>query len=800
MMRVRKIKSSAFALTVLYSSMAMAMESVSDDDLSDVAAQSGVTIYLSNPTGIGSNSTVFDWNPDNGSSTLSATAEVTGYQSQAIGAQGASTTNPYTMTITEDVGSSGTNAGLGLTANWGRSRTLLNSLKLLSGDIGTGTPSTYSFGQMAIDSQGSFTLNTTQGFLNSNATVDTNRQLRLTLGSPQFGVASPVNNYAQIYYRQSTAANSPEFVLDKVYLDTGFATGQGGVIGACQTSGTCGIFTNKFTAGSTGLLISTPRLDFNLLYSVNYRAAPSTALNTTGTDVLNGFNFGWAGATNTSTGAFNYASGNGGFDNAELLIGTGGFWTNPASSSTTPQDVAPTTRTQGLNIAFHADYDPTFAWYVGRDGAMIEFSNWTKIPGATWALNAPNITLDVIRAGQGMGGLCFGAQAYGGTAANCTGSTFTRPNGQVVNGQYLDTSKAASPVASPSSTALGLAIRDLSLQAYSTQVVVLDDLNGNGVYTDGAVTLTGKGGLTANESTVEPWTLMYTFGSLDANVYLYPGNGSSNGLTADVLFMAQSFKNGTNPLLNNTNLMIGDSSSGLAVGLTQANVLFAANQMQVNLNSTGIQLKSSDVRMEVQGRFAGGQIPAMTQPGSASVASNQVVVTDVDMNLESNKVDLSILPKTTSYNNPITGKPYSYLSFSGSVTLVSPGAPNNSSAPSATSLDITPTSGGCSTATDRSCDGSYFSLGEPSQPGVDVRFADLQGELKISSGQFILMSASDPTYSDNKPRLQLAETVQIGTTAGGNPLSSIVKFNNSSLGTIVIPSGQIYSSVMLKPQ
>lgn len=717
----------AVMVGMLASAGAHALDLVQDSELSEVLGQAGLTVSINSDV-VGSSTGTVTWNPDAGNA-YSAAAVASGFQMNGIGNKGAgigaggvSTSGDFTTTLVTDFGSSTTNPAVSLQADWTRTRFFTDNLKLRSV---SNVLSTHGFGQMAIDSSGSLSLINTAGLFSMSPTDAASRQLRLTLGSPQVGVASP-GSYGQIYYRQGTAAGSPEIVLDKLYLDVGFTPGVGGTVGVCGGSSSCG----TFGATASGLYIGTSHLDFNANWAINYRGSPTGVFTTANNDAPGLAYWGWTG----------------GFNNAELLISGGGLWPNAA----TYNGDNPAGRTQGLNLNFHGDFDNNFNWLVGQAGgrALLQFGNWIKLPGATYALNAPNITFDVINTSQGPGGLCWGANVYG-TTATCTSATFTKPNGQTVNGQFVNIA--------PTGTALGLGVRNLSLQAYSTGVKVLDDMNNNGLFTD---TVSGVA-----ETQTFNWALIYALGKVDGNIYLYPGNqaGTGNGLAADVLFMTQSFNNAANPLTGNTSLMIGDTTSQVALGFTQSNVLFAASKLYMSLAASGILLKSSDARFEFSGRFGGGNIPNMTQ---------RVKGFDMDLNLETNNLEFSLFPATSNG--------YPYLGYGARVTLVN----------SATSI---------ATA---DADGSYLSLGEPSRPGVDFRVANMTGDVQVQNGRLFLISAADTVNApDGVRRLQIAQDILVGTTvSGGTALRGDVKFSGSALGSIAIPSGQLYSSLILKPQ
>ena len=803
-------------------SSAWSMTAMDDSGMGNITAQDGISVIMNASSTIGGSSSVATWNPDGLGNAASAAVLLQGIQFGSIGQYGAAAASPnfeFDTNLNVGTDSSGVSA-VNINLSWTRMRELIPGIYMANGSTGTFLQSQYSLGSVALDSGGTLSVsNTGTGLLagggvssNGGAPVFTNvagRQLELTLGTPQFNVTNPGPS-AQLYYRQG-GPGSPELVFDKLYLQTGFPASTGGVLGACSSTASCG----SFAPGSQGLYVGAPVLNFNFNFELNYISNPP------------------AGSSFTTVGMAPYTQGlsywgwQGDFNNAELLMAGGGMW--PGQSSYQPD--TPGGRNQGMNFAFHANYAPDFTWLVGQanGSAILEFGNWVTLPGATFSLNAPNVTLAVVNPSQGPGGLCWGNTVYGANAGACT-TSFTRVyDGLTINPQFLDVTPG---LGSANATGMGIAIRNLSLQAYAQSVVLLDDVNNTGSYS-GNVSVTNA--ITGQVNSVpktrsQPWDLIYTFGALDGNIYLYPGQynygasaPSGNGLTMDVLLMSQSTANNSNKLLGNTNFMIGDPTSGYGIGLLQANLLIGAHEMNLLMESDGIHLSTPDMRIEVNGRLGGGQIPNMT---------SVINIGNIDVNLEgginlvltgestmtksqdaaSNNQYVLYVPGTSSlnsvgstvdkytYTNPYSNSssPYLYLGFSGSMTLGS----------SATFGK------GCSdpSAMGVGCSDSYISLGEPSQPGVDVRFADLQGALRILNGRLFLSSAGDPVMSgpNNLPGLQIAADVQVGSTAGGAPLATNVMLGQlntsgsfsgySALGSIVMPSGQMYSSVILRPE
>lgn len=773
---------------------ALALQSVSDDELSSVTAQDGLTLSVNAPASIGTGKVRL--NPDAGTAS-SATVEFYGVSGStplmaSIGNNGAPNgASPVTITssVIMDAGANGGGSpglSLDVQGSWSRMRMQTANQLVYSGDAGSSSP-TVGYGAMALDGPGSVSFaQTAPGLFGAPLNLAADK-LHITVGGKQFDPTAVVlanNPYGQFYYRQGAAGTGAELVLDKLYFDAGFTPGIGGRISLCSATGCNPLGYGGFNTGRTGLYIGTPHLDFNMTYAINLRTQPT-----------GGTSGGFRTDLADPKGGLAYWGWTGGFNNAELLISSGGSFSpsatagahyNPDYPGDTSGTYTAAPRNEGLNIGFKADYDSSFTWLVGQAGgrAVIGFGDWASLDPSVKGLSAPNITIDVINANQGSGGLCWGGKAYGsGASGVCTGTvgSSTGPSAAWGNGGLAPGATSTNPGKflnlAPSQSGLALAVRDLSLQAYSRNVTIYDDMNNNGLYTDTV------GGIP--ETQTYAWSLIYTLGQVDGNIYYYPGNtgGTANGLTADVLFMSQSFyptgSNGTNVLLGNTNFMIEDSASTLGVGFVQSNLLFAAKRLEMLLqtgtmgaaltNTGGIQLSSNDMRIELQGLLAGGKLPNLT-------ASQFEKMFYLDMNLQMS------LFQALLYGDSSNG--YPFLGYRARMTFADTAALGSVIGNPAAS------------------DGAYVSLAEPSNPSVDVRFANITGDVNITGGRVFLISANDAVNAPDKVRrLQMSQTMQIGATvSGGSALSTNVKFGGKQLGTINIPTGQIYSSIILKPQ
>jgi hypothetical protein len=207
----------------------------------------------------------------------------------------------------------------------------------------------------------------------------------------------------------------------------------------------------------------------------------------------------------------------------------------------------------------------------------------------------------------------------------------------------------------------------------------------------------------------------------------------------------------------------------------------------------GIDLLSRQARINVKGTFGGGVLPPYGVAGQEIVRG-----AFINLNLE------GLLNFRLSPASPTATDGKNYLAYSAALRLMNTNVANFSESTLATTAD----------------DGSFLSISEPSNNSVDFRLADVQGDIAITGGRMDLRGTSED--GDSKPKLVLAQTLLFGSTASarmtdavtGSTLPALpsgsaagqpfdikrVEFGNQALGRIVIPSGQLYSAITLKPQ
>lgn len=412
------------------------------------------------------------------------------------------------------------------------------------------------------------------------------------------------------------------------------------------------------------------------------------------------------------------------------------------------------TITQGINVAFRSDFANDFSWVVGGSESYLKFNDWQKLQNestvAPHFINVPYLAFDALNSGFSPESICWGADAANAAGnSGCGGSGVTNSvMGQVGVFKSQEFNFASTDVAQ------GIFLRDAALSAYSTSVEYYDSPTSSPIQED--------------------WALIYTFGNVDANLLLYPQSTEGGAITADVLISSQTFDEGDQQSrwLKGTHFMIGDTEPGanLAIGFIGADLLFGAQKMTIALNSDGLSFSSNHARFALRGLFGGGPIPNMEQ---------QQNIFHGGINIESDDVRLTLAP----------GAADNSLAYSGYLSLA-----NLDSGPLASVADDDVYSS--------NDDGTYISLAEPSYDrlDVDIRFSDIRGDIQISNGQFHLKSNSGAPELTISNDLKVGSSIDTTYTNREALIVNRVEFGDKSLGSIVMPGGQLSASLTLKQQ
>jgi hypothetical protein len=695
---------------------AFALESLSENDMSGIAGQDGLSVTVNSP---GMSASALRLDSDVGVAAQQGALVATPVSLMPTG--GASGLN---FTSVLDAGQIAGAPAISIQSHLDRARLDIGGLQV-------GTDTARSFGEWVLVSPLDFSLQNSNGIFSGS----TNAKLYLALtGADLF--------YRQAwYYHANLAMHNLNFVWS---LPAG---------------------TLKIDSAGMHVLGD---VDFLVNFDWMYKFNPDQDMTTVTANDKPMLHLGW----------------NGRLWGAEYRMGSGGVWT----------DASQTTRSEGINLGLHWNYkqDPAtnamaandFSWQVGRasgNHAALTFGDWRNLESATgpvagrYGFDFPDITIDAVPANiPGLNNLCWGGNLNN---SSCTTIAGAQSLGFTVGQIGYDNAD----VNRSSASALLYTIRNGNLLAYSNQVTVSADALSSDTY---------------------HWGLIYTLANVNANIALYPGGSESDtgggsrnfGIMGDVLFMTQSFgatgAQGFN-WANGSNFMIADTLPGvnMGIGLMGSSYLLGADDLRLWVRNTwggtafpnnydgGIDLMSPHARLELKGMFGGAKLP-----GGSSI----VKVTQMDLNLEG-LVDFRLSP-------PPDGS--SFLAYSGALRLTSA---------------MTDVAGSSTLA---SGNGSYFSLAEPGQPGVDFRFANMSGDIAFTEGSLDMQSKAET--SDGKSHLALANKVLIGYTAasrindamtglasppsGNQVLYSDVKFGSNTLGKMVIPSATLTSSIILEPK
>lgn len=730
--------------SIMAAGSASAMQSLSDGDLSGVTAQDGITLQISTPSiSIARVDQCFD--STTGCATLTgpdaAKLSLANVAINKIGLNGAPATGNFISTATIDAYSSATGVpGLALTAEWQRGRVSME--QQLVNTAGNGQ---VNMGTFALDSSGRFELIGSGGLFN---TASAQAKLLLRLDD------------ADLFIRNGTAANAPEAVMH----DLDFLWD--------MPQGTVGI-------DSSGILIN-GNVNFNLTFDLHYDGGGVSPFRVTAADTAI-LSYGWTG----------------GLNDAEVRIRGGGSWVNSSlTGSGTSQKYDRTIRTEGLNLALSWNYRNDFRWVVGEvdtdksDGVPapgLEFGKWVNLPdtvqpagtsavGVNKAFQFPLIAVDMLRAGRGPGGLCWGAD-WEGPAASCEAGRGIRNE----KGQYIEVE--------PENNAMGVVLRDGFLRAYSTDVRIIDPEAPDPL----------------DKEKVMGWALIYTMGNIDGNIFLRPDErAGKTGIKSDVVLMSQTFdvfdRDGDGNTVEQganwgygSHFMIGDTDSGLGIGFINSSFLLAAKDLYINMLPGGISigdsdllsatpLNSSPVRVAFNGTLGGGRLANLGTPGTGDL----VRISDWKMNLEFDRFHMLMSPPTGGDT---------YLGFQATMRFANLSDANFAYVPTGAETDP----------------GTFISLAEPGRPEAAIRFANITGWMAARNGR--LQLKPDVAGDDVPAQLVLENDLLVGRsvsnvagaelTIGRVEMSQIdtgntYKFND--LGSIVIPGGQWYSRVALQPK
>lgn len=535
-------------------------------------------------------------------------------------------------------------------------------------------------------------------------------------------------------YRQGAAGTSE---LSLANIDIGLRTTNGAAGGQADAYGALGLT-------SDGLALTADHLDFGLEFDLMFKQSPVDFDRTGRSPIIL---LGWIGGLTDYT----------------LKVGSGGLgYGTYASGGSTYADFngAQTgARSEGIHFDASWSFDTDFEWRIGEAGGnrtQVRFGQWQRLGSGTGPMLSMPIILDLVQNGQGPGGLCFGGGFASGSPVqgSCTAA----------GGEWFADGVDAGELA------LATLIRDGYLKAYSTNVTVIDPA-------------------AAGAPGSYNWTMLYTFGKLDANILLHPQGradgaaavNTDTGLRADVTLAIQSpghwadansasaaTRAGADAnWANNSHFMFGDTAVGggagqYGFGLLNADVLWRVEDLYLRISDgdaavpdlpAGLWLQTDTLaQYRFRGVLGGANLLDMTDRSAMALA---------DINLSTDRFIFTLNPET-----PVAGA--APIGFNGLLNF----------------------------------DGNaYVKLGEVSNPASAWELTNVSGTVAWANGSVSLVSGQNT--ADGKPQLTIANDLLFGTSAGfggvaGTPLVGSVGFGGENFGRIALPAGNWNSDITVK--
>lgn len=359
---------------------------------------------------------------------------------------------------------------------------------------------------------------------------------------------------------------------------------------------------------------------------------------------------------------------------------------------------------------------PTTPYLRVPPRAYIHFTDWVNLPGVLYTFDVPNVTFDVVRANQGPGAI-----------------------------NYLGTNYNLQPDA----TALGIAVRDLKFLGHNTKVELYDQ------------------SVPGYAPKVMNWGLVYTFGDMDANVFIYPGGRSASlpeGMRLDAHIAVQS----PGVWTGNTHFMIADTDPGknVGVGFINTDFLISVDNAFLEINPSGIRLAvlplnatagalqntvaAGDFSWRLKTTFGGGYMTNLSE-GSAIEGFG------LDLLLHASKLDVTFKPPTSN----------TYIGFEWDAVLLND---------------------------------SYIKITEPGSPAA-FTIGSLAGPLSTRNGKIDLRAGGES--ADGKPRLAFEQELMAGRTASGvstDVLMGQLAIGVNNIARLAVPGGIWYGGLALKEQ
>ncbi|PKM21811.1 MAG: hypothetical protein CVV10_07490 [Gammaproteobacteria bacterium HGW-Gammaproteobacteria-14] len=489
----------------------------------------------------------------------------------------------------------------------------------------------------------------------------------------------------------------------------------------------------SFGVDAQGLFVAAPEMQVALGFDVNWKAAP-LGFDTTGRSPV--ILLDWRGGLNDAR--FEIASG--GLGSNTYVVGPYTFIDYDGRFTGS--------RSEGLSIKGEWDFDSDFAWTIGEAGGdrnRARLYDWRRLGNAPGPMLSMPVIIDSVHPGMTLG-LCAGPFSSGTpNQASCAAA----------GGDWVDSSVTQ--------TALAAMIRDGRLHAYNQKVEFINQSGSNDY----------------------DWSLVYTFGKLDADIFLYPegrGDGiapsaTPTGIRADITLLAQSpgfwqRANSNDPVVRasagsdwetNTHFLVADtnvagSGGQFGVGIINADLLWLARDFYLRVT---------------EGDTAYPDLPG----GLWLQTDNRALYRFRGIIGGANLLDMSdITPLGLMDVN---------LDTSRFIFVFSPGIAQPGSAPARFDglLDF---------------DNASFSFAEVSSPSSAFQITDVSGRIAWQEGSIGLRNEDGEAQLAITNKLLFGRSATLGAPTGGEPLLGRVGFGAENFGRMVLPAGEWKSNIVMR--
>lgn len=846
--------STAFILAALTSPVC-ALEALDDGGLSAVSGQDGLIVDItsgSNGITITNVDTTFDRGGGCVVNSVTCEAGVRAEDLSLRAVDGSGNVGGAShLQARVDVGSNAGVSALSIEADLDRSRLLLGALR---GTLDTGR----SLGTWALDASGQLRMQSDRGIFNGGSSV-TGTYLRGTLYD------------AALFYRQ-IAEGAPYIIMNDVSASWELNRGS---LDATATGLSQTTVDNSVNAGvgpgagavNAGSLLNVA-LDFDILYK-NPGSETGFLVNDLAKPMMH---FGWLGSLRNAEVVWK----GGGTRYGSIASGASDGTASVGDVYDTYGVGGSTIKSQGLNFSTHWDFvsnadtstpgltaDNEFRWQLGeasgggsdKSRVNFELGDWARWNPAMYGHNFPYIAIDVLNGQQGPGGLCWGFKYQGSSSGACAPNAANLNGKQFVNiqpGYVAGFTDSAVNRTSGTASSMALYVRDGNLMSYSRRVKFLER--------DSDGLMNGTAGDWERNFN---WGLIYTFANVNASAYVYAGGNPDDvngGVIVDLSLISQTFAENDNTATTgydernyqgfnwdhgshlmiadtdvNKNGVTGENRDAMGIGLVSSSFMVLANDMRIWVKPTtanpydgGIDLTSLQTRFALNTTFGGGILPCVSGVAGCDSANpygtgpRVVRAALIKLNFEGmmNSRLSPAAPVGDTYNPcsaSVTGyNCKNYLGYSWAMRFMDTN--DSMTGIAAFSENTSGYAGWGGTAAQLGDYGSYLSLSEPNQPDVDVRFANMTGDLSLENGVIDIVGHTED--GDNTPKLRIIHTMKLGAAAAarvddamqGRDTSLVggaggqefridrVTLGGANLGRIVVPSAEIYSSLTLRPQ